>query len=645
MRLIDSDNRPPGGTVTLWAIAAALAAFLVYLPSARYGFVSFDDLRYVPGNAAIRRIDLEFIRLIFTTVIASNWHPLTIFSYALDYAVWGAAPSYYHLENIIWHSVNTALVFLLTIRLYALRAPVDSRALFAGLAASLLFGLHPLHVESVTWISERKDVLSGFFFILSLLMYLRFAGAGAVRRSLYYSASLFAFVLAMLAKPMAVTLPLVLLILDFYPLERIRAASVVKLLAEKVPFFIISLLGSLLTLWAQSYGGAIKTVGTFPLAKRLFITVRGPVFYLYKMAFPFDLAPIYLPPADTSLSSPVFIFCLLVVAVVTAACVALARKNRIYLAAWLFFIVTLLPVLGIIQVGDQAAADRYTYLPSLGPFILASAGAALVFGRLSKGAGKTAMIACTAALFVFLAALTVKQESVWKDSLTLWTHEITTQGEVPLAYNSRGLVHQELGDHKSAIEDFNRAISLDPAYAFPYNNRGYSYQQMRDLGSALRDYNRSIELDPSIPNPYNNRGLIFYESGRYEEAVKDFRKAVELDPKLLNSYQNLGLAYMELRDYESARKSFEAGLRISPMEPSLLLNRGFLRMTTGEYFLAAADFEASIKYGPNEPEAYWGAGLAYLRLGEKPKADEFISKASTMGLPEAREFLLRTKGR
>lgn len=627
-------------TLALFAAAVAFATFLVYLPSARYGFVSFDDLRYVPGNTAIRSIDAAFIKLIFTTVIASNWHPLTIFSYALDYSLWGNAPSGYHIENIVWHSANAALVFFLAVRLFAARGFKGAGAAYAALSAALVFGLHPTHVESVSWVSERKDVLSGFFFILSVLAYLGYAGPAPGKKPLYYLASLLCFVLAALAKPMAVTLPVVLLLLDYYPLERIRTGPV-KVFAEKVPFFAVSLLVSALTLWAQSYGGAIKAVSTFSLSKRVFLSVKAPVFYIWKTLWPFKLSPIYMPPVDTSLASAGFVLSLAFVLAVTAFCLYAARKNRSYLAAWLYFIVTLLPVIGIIQVGDQAAADRYTYLPSLGPVLLAAAGARSVFTRL-KGPGTRALAAAFLLLLsTLLAARTVSQQSVWKDSVSLWTHVLEVEGEVPLAYNSRGLVYQEMGDHQKAIADFNRAIELDPGYAFPYNNRGYSYQKMNDREKAQRDYDKAIELNPKIANPYNNRGLLYYDHDEFEKAVRDFRKAIELDPKLLNSYMNLGLAYMELGRFTEALGAFDAGLRLSPTQPDLLVNRGFLYMTLDEYAKAAADFEAAAKYNPDDPSAHWGLGLASLRLGDKKRAGVELRKAASLGSVEAEEFLSR----
>jgi len=635
-------KNPSALALTLLAAAAAVVTLLVYLPSVRYGFVSFDDLRYVPANPAIRSIDAAFIKLIFTTVIASNWHPLTIFSYALDYLAWGASPTGYHLENIVWHSLNTALVLVLAIRLLRTRGVEGPAAAYAAVAAAMVFGLHPTHVESVSWISERKDVLSGFFFILSLLAYLRYTDPYCGRRPLYYMVALFAFVLSVLAKPMAVTLPVVLLILDYYPLERLKG-KYIKAVAEKLPFFAVSLLVAALTLWAQSYGGAIKTVAAFSLSKRLFLSVKAPVFYLYKTIWPLKLSPVYVPPPDTNLLSAGFIIPAAIVTAITVFCLYSARKNKLYLTVWLYFIVTLLPVIGIIQVGDQAAADRYTYLPGLGPVMLFGALGYAVFIRLRGRGARAAAAGVLVVISVLLGARTVSQQAVWKDSLSLWSHVIETEGEVPLAYNSRGLVYQELGEHDKAIADFNRAIALEPGYAFPYNNRGYSYQQMHDTKNALKDYDRAIELNPNIASPYNNRGLLNYDREEFEKAIVDFKKAIELDPRMLHPRMNLGLAYMELGRVRDALAAFDAGLALSPMEPDLLINRGFARLTVADYAGAEADFEDAKKYAPADPAARWGLALVYRQLGHADKSDEEIKKAAELGSEEAKQYL-QSKG-
>ncbi|MDP2690003.1 MAG: hypothetical protein Q8P48_07820, partial [Deltaproteobacteria bacterium] len=276
------------------AFSIALITFLAYLPSLQNGFVNWDDLDYVYENELIRSIDLNFIKTILTTPLVYNWHPLTMFSYAVDYSLWGLDPLGYHLVNIVIHSIDTALVFLLALRLACIAGEergesegTSTGRLAAALVAAALFGLHPLHVESVSWISERKDGLCAFFFLSSALMYLKYAGA-TPGKGRYYACSLLLFIPALMSKSMAVTLPAVLLILDFYPLRR-RLTP--KLLYEKAPFFLLSLLVSALTIWAQREGGALVGINAYPAPWRAVIALRAHAFYIYKMLAPINLAP------------------------------------------------------------------------------------------------------------------------------------------------------------------------------------------------------------------------------------------------------------------------------------------------------------------------------------------------------------------
>lgn len=625
------------GRTTLYiAFLLALVTFLVYLPSLKNSFVSIDDYRYVPGNFSIRHIDLKFLKLILTTVIASNWHPLTMLSYAVDYAFWGVDPFGYHLVNIIFHSVNTSLVFLLTFRLMELKGQGLDGRLFTGIIAALLFGLHPIHVESVTWISERKDVLSGFFFLLSILAYIRYAKAPAI---LFYSASLVFFTLAAMSKPMAITLPIALLMLDFYPLERfVDLKGLFKKIFEKLPFFAVSLASALLTIWAQGTGGAIRDLGAIPLSMRVFISIRALVFYLYKMVFPAGLSPFYPPPQNTGLFSLEFLICLSIVLGITIFCALTLKRSKIFSVAWLYYVTTLLPVIGLIQVGDQAAADRYTYLPGLSPVILASVGLWRFFKGFPANTRRAAVTSLTLLLAAVLAILTIKQEAVWKDSLTLWSHEIKNYPGVAFIYNSRGLVYQERGENKPAIDDFSKAIELDPKYAYPYNNRGYTYQRMGDYQQAVKDYNKAIELDPDMPNPYNNRGLADYEQGKYKEAIEDFNRAVSVDPGFVNAYINRAPAMAETGRLKDAIESYDKALALDPYNAQVYRSRGFLYLSNDDYKKALADFKEALSLD-NDPESYYGLGLAYLKTGDREKGLNSIKKASSMGFKEAEFFL------
>ncbi len=504
-------------------VAAVTAA--AYLPSLGNGFVNWDDPDYVYENPLIRSLDAGLLRYAFIGPAVSNWHPLTILSFALDYRLWGLDPFGYHLTNLIFHALNTGLVLALAFRLFSYGKNNGAYAsmLAAGVAA-LLFGLHPLHVESVAWISERKDVLSGFFYVLSLLAYIRYAEKG---RALHYLAALVLFVLALMSKPMAISLPFVLLILDFYPLKRLDARALV----EKAPFLALCAVSGALTLWAQAKGGALADVAIYPVDARIVGAVRSSVFYLYKTIAPIDLSPYYPWYPNTGFFDVKFLASFLVVIIITAFSLMTARKNRIFLAVWLYFIVTLGPVLGFIQAGGQAAADRYMYLPSIGPFLLAGAAARELFLRCRESAWRAVIAISLLTVMAALASRAVSEEAIWKDSTTLWSSEIDDfPGRVNIAYNLRGLAYEEIGDHRRAIDDFTQAIKLRPysSYVSPYNNRGISYEAEGEFGPALKDYSTAIALNPTLPEPYMNRGRLYEKFGRYGMATADFNRAREL---------------------------------------------------------------------------------------------------------------------
>jgi len=505
------------------ALAAVVTA-AVYVPALGNGFVNWDDPDYVSSNPFIRALDPRLLRHAFGPAV-SNWHPLTIMSYALDYRLWGLDPFGYHLTNVVLHALNAFLAGLLALRLFSYGKKEDLPAALTAVVTALLFGLHPLHVESVAWVSERKDVLCAFFYILAMLAYIRYAERG---RAFDYAATLVLFALALMSKPMAITLPFVLLILDFYPIKRKIGK---KTLLEKVPFLALSVASGALTLWAQAEGGALADTAAYPLDERTVGAVRSIAFYIRQTLAPINLSPYYPWHAKSGFLGPEFLLSLLAIAVITGLSVIAARKNRIFLAVWLYFIVTLGPVLGIVQAGGQAAADRYMYIPSIGPFMLAGAAVAGLFMKHRETSHRAVIMAALFVIMAFLANEAIGQEAMWKDSVSLWSSEIDDfPGRVNIAYDLRGLAYEEMGDHMRAIEDFTEAIRLRPysSYVSPYNNRGISFEAAGEYDLAFLDYSTAIALNPNLPEPYMNRGRLYDKFGEYRKAMADFRRAREL---------------------------------------------------------------------------------------------------------------------
>jgi protein O-mannosyl-transferase len=538
------------------AATIALATFLVYLPALQNDYVYWDDNLYIFENPNIRSLDAAFFRWAFFGFHVSNWHPLTWISHAVDYALWGLNPPGHHLTSVILHAVNTALVVTLALRLFeiarersvqnASSSYLHNRTiLIAAAATGLLFGIHPVHVESVAWVSERKDLLCALFFLLCVMAYVKYArGQGSGVRSQesgdsgknraggftaffnkYYLLSIALFILALMSKPMAVTLPIVLLILDWYPLGRIRSFKTLWLAGvEKLPFFVLSLASSVLTILAQSAGKSMVSMEFVPLTTRLLVAAQALIVYLQKMLLPLNLMPLYTYPKDVSLSSLMYLSALCLGIGVTAACAVLARKQKVWLSVWCFYGVTLIPVLGIIQVGNQPMADRYTYLPSLGPFLIAGMGAAWVSHKALREdrrrflvRGASVLIALI--LVVCLSCLTARQTAVWRDSLSLWTYVIEKEpGKIPLAYNNRGMVFFKDGKLDQAIADFDMGITLDPLYAKAYYNRGSVYEKMGRLDKAIADYRKTISLDPLYYEAYYYLDQALKKMGQHDKS-------------------------------------------------------------------------------------------------------------------------------
>ncbi|HXX81895.1 MAG TPA: tetratricopeptide repeat protein [Thermodesulfovibrionales bacterium] len=591
-----SDNRQSSGkgmaqerrdSGYLLAGIVSLITFFVYLPSLRNEFVAWDDEVYVTNNPFIRSFSLDLFRSAFLEFRASNWHPLTWISHALDYAIFGLIPAGHHLTNIILHAVSTALVVLISVRLIGLyrEKSVTNEAvlwlkrqgiLITAGVTGLLFGLHPIHVESVAWVAERKDLLCAVFFLLSILAYTKYVGVidnESVQEKLnvrflnrHYLFAVGFFVLALLSKPMAVSLPVVLLILDWCPLGRIKTLkSFLAALVEKGPFVTLSLLSSIVTIQAQKAGGAMGLMGVVPLSTRVLVAAKSVLAYLWKMIVPVNLIPYYPYPHPGSVApfSAEYLLAIVVVLGITAACVAAASNKKFFLAAWSYYLITVLPVLGIVQVGEQAMADRYMYLPSLSLFLIG--GLVIAFGWIKANALRrnSAMVklfgvSVFMSLSIAMVYLTFEQIGVWKDGMTLWSYVIGKEPEsVPFAYINRGKVYYNMGKFDEAIEDFDKANALNPSYHEAYNNRGVVFGNMGRFDKALEDFDRTIALNPSYYEAYNNRGKVYYKMGKFDKALEEFGKTIALNPSYTLAYTNRGQVFYSMGMVDKAMSDFQ----------------------------------------------------------------------------------------
>jgi len=606
------------------AFAVSLTTFLLYMRSLQNGFLDWDDNIYVFDNPYIRSFNLSLLRWAFSSFYASNWHPLAWVSHATDYAIWGLNPLGHHLTNVILNAANTFVVVILVARLIEAWHYTETgsetalfqqkrKILVAAGITGLLFGLHPVHVESVAWISERKDLLCALFFLLSIKNYTRYAtfdnavireGKWAARFfNRYYLFTLGFFVLALLSKPMAVSLPGVLLLLDSYPFRRILSVkSFLSVVTEKLPFILLSLISSIMTILAQQAGEAIQSLDAVSASSRLLVAAESLLAYLGKMILPIHLIPYYPYPGDVSLISLKYLTILLIIILFTAVCITTARRQAIICSCLSYYVLTLVPVIGIVRVGSQSMADRYTYLPSIGPFLIIGLAVAWLFKftNSSEGRGRISRMALVAILlFVFtsLTYLTVRQIDIWRNSLTFWNYVIDKEPTVAFAHNNRGWDFASLGRFDEAIEDLNKAIALKPKYFEAYNTRGVIFVMLGHYEDAIEDFDRAIALKPSCYEAYAARGVSYRNIGRFPKAIESFNQAIAIHPDRAEAYNDRGLTYAFAKQYQSALQDYNIAIELYPTFAIARDNRGDLYRAMGENEQAIVDYQQACNLG------------------------------------------------
>lgn len=641
------------------AAVVAVITFILYLPALRCEFLLWDDTLYVFNNPHIRSLDLQFLKWAFTDLSAGFWHPLTWISYAIDYALWKLNPFGYHLTAITLHALNSFLVVILVTRLIDVAQEVEADVgkqsfldgrlvLLVGGVTGILFGLHPLHVESVAWASERKDLLCALFFLWSLIVYVNYlvvlknnlpsAACSAMKFNREYFLALFLFILALASKTMAVTLPIVFLLLDYYPFGRIKnGKNLAVVIAEKIPFFLCSLFISLISVFAQNNLGALTPGKAMSLYERTLIAFRALALYLWKMLVPLQLNPIYLFPKNISVFSMEYPLEIVSVLGVSAACIYLfKKKKKVYLIAWGYYLITLLPVIGFVPICSFSMADRFTYLPSLGPFLMAGLAMAWLWKRIDHAGvnvtlARRSVIALAAMYFVFLSVLLVRQINVWNNSVTFWSQVIEKSPyEFPLAYSVRGLAYLEMGMYEQAINDCNKAIMIQPDYPQAYLNRARVYMATGRLAPAKEDLDKAIAFDGKYADAYSFRGQVHNAMGNLAAAIADYTSAVNIDPGLYEVYNYRGIAFKQTGEYSRAIDDYNRTLAVLPDSEEVYNNRGVANRYLGRLDLAVADYSKAIAVNPGFALAYCNRGIAFKELKNYEKAIADFQKAKTL---------------
>ncbi len=621
------------------AVSVPVGIFLVtvtaFFPALQNGFVNWDDDKNLLENPHYRGLGWTQLYWMFTTFDLGHYQPLSWTSFGLDYLLWGMKPFGYHLTSLILHGANAVLVYLLSRRLlsFSFRLPVDERTLqlSAGFAA-LLFALHPLRVESVAWATERRDVLSGFFYLLTVLCYLRAATAPGISRWRWMAGSLIAFSLSLLSKAAGMTLPVVLLVLDFYPLRRLgggpgkwfgRAAR--RVWWGKAPFLILAMVFALVALLAQHDAGALTSLERYSLLSRFVQAFFGFVFYLWKTLWPLGLSPLYEAPASLDPFAARYLGATLVVLAVSAALLALRRSWPAGLAVWIAYLVTLAPVSGIAQSGVQLVADRYSYLSCLG--LAALAGGGLLWAvRLSRQARLIALGLAGLAL-AGLAVLTWRQAQVWHDTETLWRYVLTFDPGSSVAHNNMGTTLFKRGKLEEAVHHYRAALQINPTYAVAHHNLGNALADRGELDEAIRQYREALEFDPKLAQAHYSLGDVLATQGNLAQAIEQFRMALQLDPALADAYYKLGNAFAVKGDADQAIQNYRSALDHEPTHALAHFNLGNALVRRGRLDESMAHFEAALKLQPNLVDAYHNLGRLAAAQGQLDRAVQLFREA------------------
>lgn len=601
-----------------------ISALVVFWQVQEFGFVTYDDDKYVSENEhVLSGLTAKNVVWAFTGIHSSNWHPLTSLSHMLDCKLFGPNPGRHHLVNLSLHTVSTLLIFLILLQM--------TGAFWQSAFVAAVFGLHPLHVESVAWISERKDVLSALFWFLTMAAYFRYVKTPRAGR---YLLTLIIFAMGLMAKPMLVTLPFVLLLLDYWPLERPGRKNVQQMLWEKIPFFIFSVVSCTITLVVQSKSGALKGIEQFSLPSRISNAAISYITYIVKIVWPADLSVFYPHPRGEPAHWQIYGSIVLLVCI-TAGVLRLSTGRKFLLVGWFWYLGTLVPVIGLVQVGGQAMADRYTYIPSIGFFIaVAWAANDLLMKWKYK---KPVLCFLSSAVVLVFAMLTYFQAGHWRDSMSLFDHAVKVTSGNYTAYDGRGLVYKNKGLYDLAMSDFNKAIEINPGYAVSYNNRGNIYIAKGEYGLAISDFNKAIEIHPGKALVYNNRGLAYDAISQYDLALSNFNKALEINPGLAAVYYNRADVYKKKGDLDLALSDYTKSLEIKPASAAVHNDRGNIYRIKGRLDLAISDFDKAIEINPKLVESYFNKAVALETAGRKKEAIEaykaFIQYASSQYTP------------
>jgi tetratricopeptide (TPR) repeat protein len=669
----ESECRPAGlndrWTVPGVCIFLAAIIWVVFGQTLGHEFVNYDDDFYVYENPAVTRgLTLQGIIWAFTHVHCSNWHPLTWVSHMLDCQFYGLSPGGHHLTNILLHTATAILLFLILRQM--------TGALWRSAFVAAVFAIHPLRVESVAWVAERKDVLSGLFFMLTIGAYVRYArcvtgdkwqvtrtaasdrapGPSRVTRrpaealakaghpSLFYCLVLLFFALGLMCKPMLVTLPLVLVLLDYWPLNRLRADAATepvfrlagrlvprRLVFEKLPLLGLAVASCAVTIFAQTK--SILPFENMSLSLRVGNALISCVAYLGQMFWPSGLAVLY-PFTAGGVGVSEVVLSLVLLAGISTGVFILRRRRPCFLTGWLWYLIMLAPVIGIVQVGAQARADRYTYLPQIGLYLLLTwAAAELCAGwrhrRVVLGGGSTIILMA----LIFCARA---QTAYWRNSESLWTHTLACTSDNFIGHNNLGIALFKTGNVDEAMVHYQKALEIKPDFAEAHNNLGNFLFQKGSVDEAMVHYQKALEINPDYAEAHYNLGYALLKMGNVDEAIAHLQKALQINPDYAEAHNNLGYALIQKGSVDEATAHFQKALQINPDYADAHNNLGNMLLEKGSVDEAIIHFQKALQIKPDFTEAHKNLSNALLQKGRVDEAIPHFQKAPQSQRPPAK---------
>lgn len=585
-----------------------VVTFIAFSPVFKNGFTNWDDDIYVTKNTIIKNLSWGNLKKIFTSFILGNYHPVTLLSFAIEYNFFKLKPADYHMTNLILHMINCILVFGL---MFMLTGEVS-----IAIVAAFIFAIHPLHVDTVAWVSGRKDLLCALFYFGTLIFYLFYLKKRAIK---FYCFALVLFTLSLFSKAMSVTLPAVLILFDYYQHRKIDK----KVIKEKIPFLVIALVfGTIAVIARQSYQIILHEYNV-PFLDKVLINIQRFVFYyMLRIIAPVSLSrliPHFVESTRQSLTIFVSTSIGVIAGLITLITFSVKYTKKIIFAS-LFFFIAIFPALTITVVGFSA--DRFTYIPIIGIFYIVAEGFFWLYNKRFKldKAFKSVILIVLLIAISTLDYLTWHRCHIWEDSITLNSEFIRNFPNDPRTYINRAAGYNEQSKYDLAVADLTQALKINPNYAEAYYNRGNVYCNKGDYPNAIADYNRALDIKPDFGEAYYERGTAYKDMGQYYLAITDFTKALMIDSNCVNAYYNRGNSYYALGDYDLAIADYTQTLLREPKHAKAYVNRGNLYGLKKMYDKSIADYTWALRIDPSFVEAYYNRGNSYAFIGKHDKA-------------------------